>query len=393
MIDLHDSFRDAWGLDPSVAFCNHGSFGACPTAVLAEQRRLQDLLEADPAHFFDRRLEGMLDAAREALAGFVGADPGGLVFVRNATTGVGAMLRALPLAAGDEILVTDHGYEACRLAAVRVAGEAGASVGSASIPSVVEGPGRVVEAVLEAVTPRTRVAVVDHITSPTALVFPVEALVAALADRGIEVIVDGAHGPGQVVVEAGRSGAAGYTGNCHKWMCAPKGAGFLWVRPDLRDRVVPPVTSHGEGYPRPGRSRLHDRFDWVGTEDPTPYLSVPAAIRHLGGLVEGGWPAILERNHRLAAAARERLAGLGLEPSGPEEMVGSMAALRLPGTVAPEGARDEARRLIARLYDEHRVQTAVTWRRGSGDLMIRFSAHLHTTLGDAERLATAIAAL
>jgi isopenicillin-N epimerase len=393
MIDLHDSMRTAWGLDPSVAFCNHGSFGACPSAVLAEQRRLQDLLEADPVHFFDRRLEGMLDAAREALAGFVAADPEGLVFVRNATTGVSVLLRALPIGEGDEILVTSHGYEACRLSALRVAGEAGASVRAAPIPGAVAGPEDVVEAVLGSVTGRTRAAVVDHVTSPTALVFPVEALVAGLTARGIEVIVDGAHGPGQVTVEAAGLGAAGYAGNCHKWMCAPKGAGFVWVRPDLRERVLPPATSHGEGHRRPGRSRLHDRFDWVGTEDPTPYLCVPAAIRSLEELVVGGWPAIRDRNHRLALAGRERLAGLGLEPSGPEEMVGAMAALRLPRTVPPGSARDEARRLAARLYDEHRVQAAVTWRRGSGDLMVRLSAHLHTSLEDVERLAAALAAV
>jgi isopenicillin-N epimerase len=390
---LRRSWRGAWALDPGTAFCNHGSFGACPTAVLAEQRRLQDLLETDPVQFFDRLLEGLLDEARAALASFVGADPGGLAFIRNATTGVNALLRSLPLGAGDEILVTDHGYEACRLAASRVAAEAGASVRVAGIPSVVAGPEEVVERVLRSATRRTRIAVVDHVTSPTALVFPVEDLVAGLAGRGIEVIVDGAHGPGQVAAAAAVPGATGYAGNCHKWMCAPKGAGFLWVRPDLRDRVLPPVTSHGEEYRRPGRPWLHDRFDWVGTEDPTPYLCVPAAIRHLETLVEGGWPAIRERNRRLALAARSRLAGLGLEPAGPEEMVGSMAALRLPRSVPPESARDEARRLAARLYDEHRVQAPVTRRRGSGDLMVRFSAHLHTSLADVERLGAAVAAL
>ncbi len=386
--DLRRSHRRYWALDPDVAFCNHGSFGACPRAVLDVQRRLSDEMESDPVRFLARRAADALDEARDRLASFVGADPAGVVFVRNATTGVNTVLRSCSLGAGDEILLTDHGYEAVRLAAARVAAATGATVRVARIPVPVGSPSDVLEAVTAAVTRRTRLAIIDHVTSPTGLVVPIAGIVAVLAERGVDVLVDGAHAPGQVDVEVEAIGAAAYTGNCHKWMCAPKGAGFLWLRDDLRDRIRPLVVSHGEGHGRPGRSRLHDRFDWIGTEDPTPYLCVPAAIDHVGSLLDGGWAAVRDRNRRLALAGRELLIGHGMEPVGPAEMVGSMAAVVI-GRTDPGAARETANRLSALLYDEHGVQAPVTWRHGADELMLRLSAHLHTSLDDLERLAAA----
>jgi isopenicillin-N epimerase len=390
--------RDRWPLDPAVDYLTHGTFGACPHSVLAVQAELRAELERGPLAFMVRRAPALLDAARERLADFLGADPEGLVPMPNATTGVSTVLRSLAptLRPGDELLTTDHEYNACRNALEHVAGGAGARVVVARVPFPCPGPEAALEAVLAVAGPHTRLALLDHVTSPTGLVMPLGELVAALAGRGIDTLVDGAHAPGMLPLEVERLGAAWYTGNCHKWLCAPKGAGFLWVRGDRRDAVRPLVISHGFNVRRPGRSRLHDEFDWTGTGDPTPFLSVPAALDTLAAMVPGGWPEVMRRNRELALAGRAVVAAsLGVAPPCPESMAGSLASLVLPdagpGELAdPLHGGDPLQEALAARFA---IEVPVFSWPSPPRRLIRISAQLYNDLGQYRRLAAALAEL
>jgi isopenicillin-N epimerase len=321
----------AWGLDPTVVYLNHGSFGAAPRAVLERQAELRARIEREPERFFVRQLEGLLDAARSALGAFLGAHPDDLVFVSNATGGVNTVLRSLDLGPGDELLTTNHAYNACANALAYVAGRTGAQVVTAPVPLPIFGPEAVVEAVLARVTKRTRLVLLDHVASQTGMVLPLERLVPQIQQRGVDVLVDGAHAPGTLPLALEALGAAYYTGNCHKWLCAPKGAGFLFVRRDRQELIHPLVISHGRNSPRTDRTRFRLEFDWVGTVDPTAWLSVPAALETLASLVPGGWSEVMTRNHALAVQARRILcAALDVPPLCPEEMLGSLATVPLP---------------------------------------------------------------
>jgi isopenicillin-N epimerase len=379
-----------WPLERDVAFLNHGSFGACPSEVLRHQAALRAEMEGEPVRFLSRELDDRLDVARAALAAFVGADPDDLAFVTNATGGVNAVLRSLTFAAGDELLTTDHAYGACRNTLDYVAGRAGARVVIATLPFPVASPDEIVETVLARVTPRTRLALLDHITSPTGLILPIERLSTTLAQRGIEVLVDGAHAPGMVPLDLGALDATYYSGNCHKWLCAPKGSAFLWTRRDRQPGVHPLTISHGATAVRPGRSRFRLEFDWTGTSDPTAWLTVPKAIEYVGSLVPGGWPEVMARNRALALQARDVLcAAAGTAPPCPDTMLGSLASVRLPDGTAPVAWR-RPDPLQKRLYDGWGIEVPVMSWPAAPRRLIRISAQLYNRREQYERLAEAL---
>ena len=381
-----------WALDPKVVFLNHGSFGACPREVLAHQAALRSEMEAEPVRFLSRELDERLDAARAALAGFLGADADDLVFVTNATSGVNAVVRSLAFAAGDELLTTDHAYNACRNALDFAAARSGARVVVAAVPFPVASPDAVLEAVLARVTPRTRLALLDHVTSPTGLVWPIERLIAALAERDIDVLVDGAHAPGMVPLNLATLGATYYSGNCHKWLCAPKGSAFLWVRRDRQADVRPLTISHGANMPRPGRSRFRVEFDWTGTSDPTAWMTVPRAIAYVGALLPGGWPAVMARNRALALEARRRLcAAAGTPAPCPDDMIGSLASVILPDGPAAEIGWRRPDPLQWRLFEAWGIEVPVMSWPAPPRRLVRVSAQLYNTGEDFARLAGALA--
>jgi isopenicillin-N epimerase len=372
-------FAHLWSLDPTVAYLNHGSFGACPKAILEVQSELRAELEREPVDFLARTWQSRIDVAREALAGFLGADPADLAFVPNATTGVNAVLRSLAFAPGDELLTTSHTYAACRKTLDFVAARSGATVIVAQVPFPISGEDDVVDAVLSAVTPRTRLALLDHVTSATALVYPLARLVQALQARGIDTLVDGAHAPGMVALDLDGLGAAYYTGNAHKWLCAPKGAAFLHVRRDRQAGLHPGTISHGYG------SGFHGEFDWTGTCDPTPWLCIPAVLSYLGGLLPGGWPELMARNQTLALEARQLLCQrFGIPLPAPASMIGSMASLPLPAAKAGSTASGvDTEGLDAWI----RARGVDAWFHPWPRPVLRVSAQLYNSLEEYRRLA------
>jgi isopenicillin-N epimerase len=385
--------RARFVLDPEVTFLNHGSFGACPRAVLEAQSELRARLEREPVRFFVHELPALLDAAREEVAAFVGAAPEDLVFVRNATQGVAAVLASLALEEGDELLTTSHAYGACRNALERAAARTGAKVVVADVPFPLRDPSEVLDAIDARVGPRTVLALIDHVTSPTGLVFPLAAIVERLEGRGVHVLVDGAHGPGMVPLALGELGASYYTGNLHKWVCAPKGAGLLHVRRDRQAHLHPAVTSHGMKSQR-ARPMLWEEFDWVGTDDPTPWLSVPAALRELASMRPGGWAEVMASNRRTALAARDALcATLGIDAPAPDAMIGALAAVPLPrGEGPPPTSSWDVDPLWHALETRHRIQIPVFSWPAPPHRLLRIACPVYVDGADVQRLAEALRA-
>ncbi len=379
--------RDQFLLDPSVVFLNHGSYGACPRPVFAEYQRWQLELERQPVEFLGRRSEALLDHARARLAAYLGADVDDIVFVPNATSGLNVVARSLPLAAGDEVLTTDLEYGALDRTWQLVSERTGGRYVRQAVPLPVETAEAVVEAVWAGVTARTKVLFLSHVTSATALTLPVAALAKRARAAGILTVVDGAHAPGQIPVDLDALGVDVYAGNCHKWLCAPKGSAFLYVRPEHQAWVESLIVSWGwvEGNElfRPGRSFV-SRNQWQGTRDLAAYLAVPAAIDFQAA---HDWPAVRLACHALAVQARSLLAEItGLAPIAPDpapngwSWFAQMVAAPLPPV--------DGRALQRRLYDEHRIEVPIT--DGRGQPLIRLSFQGYNTPDDLDAVLVAL---
>ncbi|MEG4307600.1 aminotransferase class V-fold PLP-dependent enzyme [Microcoleus sp. D3_18a_C4] len=383
-----------WLLDRNITFLNHGSFGACPIPVLEAQTSFREQLEREPLRFLLREFEPLLDNARNQLAAFIGASEDDLAFVPNATTGVNAVLRSICFSPGDELLTTNQEYNACRNTLNFVAERTGAKVIVAEVPFPIESPDQIIEAIIKCISPQTKLALLDHVVSQTGLIFPIKQLVGELANRGVDVLVDGAHAPGMVALNLDEIGAAYYTGNCHKWLCAPKGAGFLYVRRDKQDAIRPTTISHGANSPRADKSRFQLEFDWMGTVDPSPYLCVPVAIDFMGSLLSGGWPELRAKNHALALAGRKILADkLDLPLPCPDEMVGSMAVVPLADCQSDVVAKGGIPPLQEALWEIFKIEVPVIPWPDASKQLVRISAQLYNTLPQYQYLAKALVEL
>ena len=382
--------RAHWALDPQITYLNHGSVGAPPRRVLAAQQAIRDEIERQPSRFLLRELSSVavgvprsetprMRVAADAVAAFMGARGEDLVFVDNATSGVNAVLRSMDLREGDEIVIADHAYGAIANVAAFVARDRGSRVRTVELPYPPANPGAIVGAFAEALGPRTRVAVVDHITSESALVLPL-AEIAALCRRGdVPVLVDGAHAPGVLPLDIPSLGIDWYAGNLHKWAYSPRSCGFLWAPPERQRGLHPPVISWGmdQGFAV--------EFDWVGTRDPSPWLAAPEGIAMMREL---GCDAIRRYNHDLVwRAARMLGERWGTSLPMDEAMVGAMATLPLPERYG--STKEDAARLRDALLFEDRIEVQLhSWR---DRLWVRISAQIYNEAADYERLGAAVA--
>lgn len=370
------SVREHFLLDPEVVFLNHGSFGACPVPVFETYQNWQREMEHQPVEFLGRRFHDLMDTSRQKLADFVRVDAPNLIFVTNATTGINAVARSLDLQPGDEVLSTDHEYGAIDYTWQHICQKSGAHYIRQPIPLPLDDPGTVIECLWEGVTPRTKVIAVSQITSPTALIFPAAEICRRAREAGILSVIDGAHVPGQLPLDIAAIDPDFYTGNCHKWLCAPKGSAFLYVRPEHHDMFEPPVISWGW---QP-ESTLVNRGQWQGTQDISAYLSVPAAIDFQAA---HSWPELRTDCHKLAVQARKRIHALTGEPFlAPESMFAQMFAVPIP--------TDDIFALKTRLYDRFRVEVpAILW---NEQPLLRISVQVYNTVADIDALLDALSA-
>ena len=382
------SFLSLWPLDPDATYLNHGTVGVTPRVVLEAQQRWRDRIERHPARFMLRELwsftgstaDGppLIRQAAAEVAAFVGARPDDLVFVDNTSTGVNAVMRSLPLASGDEVVITDHAYGGIVTAVKHCAERAGATVRTVEMPYPAFSGGECVDRIAAALTPRTRLVIVDHIAAESALVFPVNEIVKACHERHVPVLVDGAHVPGQLPLDVSAIGADFYIANLHKWAMAPRSSAFMVVSPGQQAMIHPPVISWGLG------TGFLREFDWVGTRDPTPWLCAPDGIRFLQEL---GLDALRAYNHDLAWRAAQTLTSRwNTTLKIAESAVGSMVSVMTPerfGTTKPEAVA-----LRDKLLHQHNIELHAHAR--AGRVWVRVSAQCYNDDGDIDRLAAAI---
>ena len=375
------ALRPLFALEDDSLHLNHGSFGATPRSVLEAQRVWRDRMEAEPSRFMEFDYRPALRRAAARLAPYLGAEATHLALVENATQAVNAVLRSIDWRAGDRILINDQTYGAVRNTVRFLCSMTGAETVEWTLPFPARDPGDAVSAFTHALErSRPRLVILDHVTSPTALALPVEAMAVAARDANALVLIDGAHAPGMIPTDLATLAADWYTGNCHKWMFAAKGCAFLWAGPRVIDRLHPTVISHGYG------GGFEAEFDWVGTRDGSAHHCLPAALDFIDTF---GLEAIRTHNHALALAAGRRLAAAwGTETGAPESMTGSMVTVRLPDGYGTDF--DSATDLRLRLLREDRIQTRVNPL--AGGLYVRVSSQIYNHIAEIDRLADAVLA-
>ena len=374
------SLREQFLLQPDVIFLNHGSFGACPRSVFEAYQAWQLELERQPVEFMGRRFNDLMRAAREALGAYLGAAAEEVVYVPNATTGLNIVAHSLPLEQGAEVLATDHEYGALDRTWRFVCAKRGAKYIRQPVQLPIESVEQVVDAIWSGVTPRTRVLFISHITSPTAIIFPVEELIRRARAAGIITVIDGAHAPGQIDLNLQALGADFYSGNLHKWLLTPKGSAFLYARPEAQHLVEPLVVSWGWQSDRPGPSRFIDEQEYQGTRDIAAYLAVPAALQFMH---THDWPQVRRHCHELVRDARARVSALtGLAPIAPDEATWfeQMASLPLPQL--------DVDVLKRRLYAEFKIEIPIiAW---NDRCFARISVQGYNLPGDVDALIEAL---
>jgi isopenicillin-N epimerase len=378
-----------WHLRKDIVFISHGTFGACPIPVLQKQQELIIQMEQQPLQFLAHELEGRLYDVKECLSAFIGTTPNNIVLQPNATTGVNTVLQSIKLNEGDEILTTNHVYGACLNALNHKAKNEKLNIVIANIAYPIIDEDAIIGAIVEKVTNRTKLALIDHITSASGIIFPIEKITQILQEKGVDVLVDGAHAPGQLPLNLDKLAAAYYTGNCHKWICSPKGSAFLYVRSDKQQQIKPIQYSH---YPdRPQDNNWTSNFIWDGTHDFSPLLCIPKAIEFMGSLFDNGWEGLRSHNHQMAIAARKMIAEKtgGFLPC-PDNMVGQFANINLPDGELPAYRFFYEPILKRELLDKYFIEVPIMFFPKPPKQFVRIACQAYSSMEQFEYLANCI---
>lgn len=388
---MSNPLKSMWHLDPHLVFLNHGSFGACPKDLLLKQNEYRQQLETSPIHFMVHVLPELLAENKQALAELLHCQASDLFFITNATQGVQTALNHLPLQAGDELIYSNHIYGACRNQLLVLAEQKGLVLKEVQYPFVGIQAQEIVDAFISMISPKTKAILIDHITSPTALVQPIQPIIDFARKLGIYTIVDGAHAPGHIPLNLDALQADFYTGNCHKWLCTPKGCAFLWVNPRF-ELVLPTVISHGFG--APADIRMQAMFDWTGTQDFTPFLCLKDSIKWMNDRMAGGLSAVMAHNHQLAIQGRNLLMGvLGIPQPVGDDLLGAMASLPISDEREMEDVGFNMPLPLQRELFELGIEVPVVpWPRRPCRL-VRISAQIYNEMGEYARLGEALRGL
>ncbi|KAI1742380.1 pyridoxal phosphate-dependent transferase [Xylaria scruposa] len=384
-----ESFGD-WQIRSDIVYLDNGAFGACPNMVVEKQQHIRRWIEENPHEFFERNYISSWDASRKALARFLHADSADLVFTPGATHGMNVVIQSLSFESGDEIITTNHAYSSVRLVLEHVASRYGARVVVIDIPLEVPGPDALLQRVLASVTPRTRFAVIDHVPSRSGLIFPIKEIVSELASLNIDTLVDGAHAPGMIPLDVTDINAAYYVANCHKWMCVPRGVGFLHVRRDKAQTIKPLVIARSPFVVnKSNHSHLEHSFGWMGTYCPSAVLTLPTSISYLENVMPGGYNGLITRNHDLTVLARRIVCRtLGIPLPCPDSMIGAMATIPLPDSPGPE--QEGMLPIQQILWREHGIVIPVYSWPSYPKRVIRLSVQAYNTLDQYLRLANCL---
>ena len=380
-----------WQLDESIIFLNHGSFGATPTLILEEQRRWQNLMETEPVRFFEEIAPKALLESRKAVSKLLNCDYDDLVLIENATSGVNTILRSLEFNPSDEIIVTNHTYQACRNSLDFIAKKYSAVVVVCEIPFPVKSSKIIIENVLSCVTKNTKLAMIDTVTSPTGLKLPFEKIVKNLESLGIKVLLDAAHGIGMFPIDLNEIGASFTITNCHKWLCSPKGTAIMHVRRDLQELIHPLTISHGMTFPLGETTRFRHEFDWTGTRDVSAWCVLPFLINFLDNLIDGGLNEIMLRNNKLVLKGRDIICDkLNIEKPCPDDMISCIATIKLPGTAVNGIPLHEPDPLHLSLLEKYKIQVPVWYWPNPEGRYLRISSYLYNHESEYEYLADAL---
>lgn len=388
----YSSYAEYWGLDKSVVFLNHGSFGACPLPVLEKQSEYRRRIESEPVRFFLREAPHLLEKSRKKLADFVSCSPDNLVFVPNATTGINTILKSLKFQRGSEILITNHIYPACRNAVNEVALVNHLEIKEVKISLPVISRSDITEKILSSISDSTKVILLDHVSSIPGIIFPVEEICSELKNRDIEIIIDGAHAPGMIPLNISKMEARYYTGNCHKWICSPKGSAFLYVSPERQKNIRPLVRSRLYGECVTELSEFIYDFSWQGTLDPTPYICISDALEFMNSLLPGGWSELMNHNKTLALTAGKKICdAFGITNPCPDNVIGSLYGIPFfvdkeifPKTVNMRSPLQDD------LFYKYKIEVVISYWESQPERILRISPQIYNTLEQYEYLITAL---